>query len=74
MSRKITGLLVMVFALLLGGFLTLISVGIVILRWRAPEYEGYAGDLRIALGFAIAAIVAFSLYKIGVRIADRLPS
>lgn len=74
MSRKVIGLLMMVFGILFAGFLAAIGFGVMIMRWRAPEYSGYESSLMLALVAVAGVAVGIIIYKLGVKIADRLPS
>ena len=74
MKRKIIGLLMMVFGILFSGFLAAVSIGIMIVHWRAPEHTGYEGNPMLALGVAATALLGIVIYRLGVKIADRLPS
>lgn len=72
MSQKVVGLIVMVFGILLAGFLAATCFGVIIVRWRAPEYTGYEGNIFFALAAAAGVLVGVAIYKLGVRIADRV--
>ncbi len=74
MKDKIAGLFLMVSGVLLGGFMAAIVIGVIIVRWRAPEYTGYEGSPLLALAAIGGVALCVLIYKLGVKISDRLPS
>lgn len=74
MSRKVTGLVVMVFGIMFAGFLAAIGFGVMIVRWRAPEYTGYESSPLLALAAVAGVAIGIAIYKLGIRIADKSPS
>lgn len=67
--RKLIGLLVALFGVVLGAALTGFTTIILLGYWNAHETGGWEGRINLLLTAALGALLGYGIYRLGRRIA-----